>query len=134
MKKNKAIAIFCILFMILIVFVMYSSIYLSKNEIIRDNILAANDKTNYTLTKEEVKQELKKIEEVPTYKELVKLAKDKYGMDEDVFQVVFGWAIGEAYDKHDYYLGYLCDNIGLNHYMGYGKKTARNVSCIKISC
>ena len=65
---------------------------------------------------------------MPTYAELVKIANSKYGMDEDVFQVVFGWAIGEAYDKHDYYLGYLCDNIGLNHYMGYGKKTASSLS------
>ena len=127
MKKNKAIAIFCLLFMILITFVVCSSIYLSKKEKNKDIIiLAANEK--YGLTEEQVEKELNNMEKIPTYDELVKIAKEKYGMPEDVFQVVFGWAIGEGYDNHNHYLGYLCDNVGINHYMGYGKNTADSLA------
>ena len=127
MKKNKAIAIFCLLFMILIVFAICSSVYLSKRENNKDIIILAANK-NYGLTKEQVEQELNKMKSTPTYDELVSLAKKKYGMSEDVFQVVFGWAIGEGYDSHDHYLGYLCDNVGINHYMGYGKTTASSLA------
>ena len=127
MKKNKAIAIFCLLFMILVTFAVCSSIYLSKKETNKNTIVLAANK-NYGLTQEQVEKELKNMKKTPTYDELVKIAKEKYGMPEDVFQIVFGWAIGEGYDNHDHYLGYLNDNVGINHYMGYGKKTASELA------
>lgn len=127
MKKNKAIAIFCLLLIIAIVFISCSSVNLNKKEISKDTIILAENK-DYGLTKEQVEQELSKIKEIPTYAELVKLANKKFGMPEDVFQVVFGWAIGEGYDKYDHYLGYLCANVGINHYMGIGKTTASSLA------
>ena len=83
MKKNKAIAIFCLLFMILIVFAICSSVYLSKRENSKDIIILAANK-NYGLTKEQVEQELNKMKSTPTYDELVSLAKRKYGMNEEI--------------------------------------------------
>ncbi len=131
MKKNEAIAIFCLLLMILIVFTLCSSIYLSKKQVNKNIILATSQQQNvdggstksYTLTQEQVEEELKKLKKPPTYDELVKLAKDKYGMSEEVFQVAFGWQLNEGYDNDDHYLGYLCGSVGLNHYMGLGKTT-----------
>lgn len=136
MKKNKAIAIFCLLFMILVTFVVCSSIYLSKKNINKNIIFAAavqnevdgggSSGSHYGLTKSQVENELNALESTPTYDELVKLANDKYGMNEAAFQVAFGWGIGEGYDSAkddsgnvDHYLGYLCDCIGINFYMGY---------------
>ena len=68
MKKNKAIAVFCLLFMILIVFSLCSSIYLNKKQVNKNVILAKEVQNNdnsggtkkYGLTKEQVEEELKK--------------------------------------------------------------------------
>lgn len=139
MKKSKAIAIFCLLFMILIVFALCSSLYLNKKQVNKNIILAKEVQNNdngggtkrYGLTKEQVEAKFDEMKEAPTYDELVKLAKSKYGMSEDLFKVALGWAKGEAYDRLpddsgnlDYYLGYLCDCVGLNFYMGYGLTSA----------
>ena len=74
----------------------------------------------------EVEEKLSEMDTTPTYDELLKMAQDNYGMSEDVFQIALGWAVGEAYDgnkntagKVDHYLGYLCDCVGINLYMGY---------------
>ncbi len=79
----------------------------------------------------EVKEKLSEMDKTPTYAELLKMAQDNYGMSEDVFKVAFGWAVNEGYDgaknlrgEVDTYLGYLCDCVGINLYMGYDLKTA----------
>ena len=65
MKKNKAIAVFCLLFMILIVSSLCSSIYLNKKQVNKNVILAKEVQNNdnsggtkrYGLTKEQVEEE-----------------------------------------------------------------------------
>ena len=84
-------------------------------------------KPGKALNQEELKKAYEKMTTVPTYDDLYKFAKQNYNMSEDAFKVVFGWAVGEAYDRFknsrgeiDYYLSYLTACVGLNRYMGLG--------------
>lgn len=93
------------------------------------------NKPGKALTKEQLEAEFAKLTTIPKYSDLVKMAKDMYGMSEEEFKVALGWAKGEGYEripnssgKIDYYLGYLCDCVGLNFYKGYGTTSAQELA------
>ncbi len=85
------------------------------------NMAEPTHRIGKALTPEEVKEQFANMK-VPTYKQLYSLAKRNYKMSEEMFEVVFGWPIGEGYYE-DPYLSYLCACIGINFYMGYDIKT-----------
>lgn len=107
----------------------------SNNGSSNNNNSSSNDIKSTGLTSAEVTKQLNSMKSTPTYDELLKIAKDKYGMSEDTFKVAFGWAVNEGYDgaknlsgEIDTYLGYLCDCIGINFYMGYGLNSAEELA------
>ena len=78
-----------------------------------------------TLGKSKITSKINSIS-APSYDELRKMAKDKYHMDEQAFQVALGWTVGDTYQGQDDYISYLSACCPINTFKKVGSASFIN--------
>lgn len=83
------------------------------------------------LNQQSIEQALAKAP-APSVEELKRMAKDRYGMDEQSFTLAFGWiagweTAGMTENDTDHYADYLSACLGINHIRKYGYATSQSI-------